>query len=248
MLRDIPSNLTEARKLTILCSSHDPTQSCCKECQIMSKGTLCRASKDFTCDPEVEFCTGTSGSCPPDVHAPDGTECNGGKTCASGFCTSRLEYCQDWVDSSISGLSSMMDKSRPYKVQGSCYSELLADTPYADVTECEFTCNVLGYTHNGRRTDYCFAPGEREIDESKKYFPEGMECTNPDTPWKISSCINKQCVNTHVRSLLLQNSKKSAKINRILQERPRPKPRHQFHPRPTPASTTTTTRSARALS
>jgi len=64
---------------------------CCTfGCQFASNTTLCRNA--FNCDP-VEFCTGSSETCPPDVKDPDGTACStnnpclSGETCSSGVCT-----------------------------------------------------------------------------------------------------------------------------------------------------------------
>src|SRR5690242_12284831 len=50
---------------------------------------MCR--NPFNCDP-AEFCTGTSETCPVDVHDPDGTACGPtnpcvtGQTCTGGVC------------------------------------------------------------------------------------------------------------------------------------------------------------------
>ncbi|KIW44634.1 uncharacterized protein PV06_03089 [Exophiala oligosperma] len=76
----------------------DPSnEGCCTpQCQFASASTVCRASTGV-CDPE-ETCSGTNGTCPADVTAPDGTSCKSGNAtglhCASGQCTSRDLQCK----------------------------------------------------------------------------------------------------------------------------------------------------------
>ncbi|PVU95162.1 hypothetical protein BB561_001982 [Smittium simulii] len=76
----------------------DKNSLCCKNCQIVSGGTVCRA-KASECDIE-EVCDGSGPNCPKDLHIPDGTECSGqdnGNKCASGVCTSRDLQCKATV-------------------------------------------------------------------------------------------------------------------------------------------------------
>ncbi|KAL0573925.1 hypothetical protein V5O48_008022 [Marasmius crinis-equi] len=63
--------------------------SCCtQQCEFASKDTVCRPSKDSSCDIE-EKCSGTSGTCPTDTFQPNGQKCGDGDLkCASGTCTS----------------------------------------------------------------------------------------------------------------------------------------------------------------
>ncbi|KAJ1922285.1 hypothetical protein H4219_000147 [Mycoemilia scoparia] len=65
---------------------------CCSNCQIRSKGTVCR-QKNSDCDVE-EVCDGQTGDCPADDHVDDGTSCGSGKQCASGQCTNRDAQCK----------------------------------------------------------------------------------------------------------------------------------------------------------
>lgn len=78
----------------------DSNESCCSNCQFLSRDTVCRPSTG-PCDTE-ELCTGLSGFCPTDNYQPDGQSCgdNTGLSCASGQCTSRDLQCQTAVDQS----------------------------------------------------------------------------------------------------------------------------------------------------
>lgn len=84
----------------------DPSnEDCCTaQCQFKSNGTVCRESSGV-CDPQ-EVCTGTSGVCPRDINAPDGTACGdpgAGLACASGQCTSRDLQCKTLMGSRTAG-------------------------------------------------------------------------------------------------------------------------------------------------
>ncbi|KAM6358705.1 disintegrin and metalloproteinase domain-containing protein 20-like [Alca torda] len=65
---------------------------CCKRCQVLPAGTLCRASIG-NCD-LPEYCSGTSPQCPPDVYMQDGTPCKDGAYCYRGKCSSHSKQCQ----------------------------------------------------------------------------------------------------------------------------------------------------------
>ncbi|NXL67225.1 ADA20 protein, partial [Chordeiles acutipennis] len=65
---------------------------CCKSCQVLPAGTLCRASTG-NCD-LPEYCNGTSPQCPPDVYMQDGTPCKDGAHCYQGKCSSHSKQCQ----------------------------------------------------------------------------------------------------------------------------------------------------------
>lgn len=70
----------------------DVNDSCCNECQYQSSTHQCRPAST-SCD-VPEYCTGSSGSCPPDVFTLDGTDCGNNLKCASGQCTSRTLQCR----------------------------------------------------------------------------------------------------------------------------------------------------------
>ncbi|XP_064493903.1 disintegrin and metalloproteinase domain-containing protein 32-like isoform X3 [Pseudopipra pipra] len=67
---------------------------CCKNCQFRKKNSLCRPTSDSQCD-LPEFCSGSSGSCPPDVYVQDGHSCaRGTGYCYQGRCQSLDLQCQ----------------------------------------------------------------------------------------------------------------------------------------------------------
>ncbi|EMC95333.1 hypothetical protein BAUCODRAFT_35317 [Baudoinia panamericana UAMH 10762] len=70
----------------------DSNEDCCRNCQLATNGTVCRASTG-ACDPQ-EVCSGTSPMCPANVNAPDGQSCGHNLQCASGQCTSRDQQCK----------------------------------------------------------------------------------------------------------------------------------------------------------
>ena len=65
---------------------------CCKSCQVLPAGTLCRASTG-DCD-LPEYCNGTSPQCPLDTYIQDGTPCTDGAYCYRGKCPSHSKQCQ----------------------------------------------------------------------------------------------------------------------------------------------------------
>jgi len=82
--------------------------SCCTaSCTLKSAGTTCRPVSD-DCD-VAEVCSGASGSCPPDLHASDGTPCDDGDQCTSN------DRCKDgtcagmFVDDDGDGFSNVCD-------------------------------------------------------------------------------------------------------------------------------------------
>ncbi|KAI8338854.1 Metallo-peptidase family M12-domain-containing protein [Chlamydoabsidia padenii] len=70
----------------------DVNDSCCNQCQYQPSTHQCRPA--YTSCDIPEYCTGSSGACPPDLFTADGTDCGGNLKCASGQCTSRDLQCQ----------------------------------------------------------------------------------------------------------------------------------------------------------
>ncbi|NXF11073.1 ADA32 protein, partial [Smithornis capensis] len=67
---------------------------CCRGCQFKRKNAVCRPAADAQCD-LPEFCSGSSGSCPPDVYVQDGHDCERGSGyCYRGHCQSLDLQCQ----------------------------------------------------------------------------------------------------------------------------------------------------------
>ncbi|XP_028390841.1 disintegrin and metalloproteinase domain-containing protein 19-like [Dendronephthya gigantea] len=65
---------------------------CCKNCQIVRKGTVCRSAAN-SCD-VPEHCDGTNSKCPADLKTVNGLSCKNGKGyCYKGECTTHDEQC-----------------------------------------------------------------------------------------------------------------------------------------------------------
>ncbi|KAK9409785.1 hypothetical protein NXF25_000960 [Crotalus adamanteus] len=65
---------------------------CCFNCQYRQHGTVCR-EKISSCD-LPEYCNGTSGHCPEDVHVQDGAVCHDGVYCYHGNCITHDMQCK----------------------------------------------------------------------------------------------------------------------------------------------------------
>ncbi|KAK2522835.1 disintegrin and metalloproteinase domain-containing protein 21 [Columba guinea] len=65
---------------------------CCKNCEPLPEGEVCRESTGL-CD-LPEYCNGTSAHCPADVAKQDGTVCAEDGYCYSGKCRSRTLQCR----------------------------------------------------------------------------------------------------------------------------------------------------------
>ncbi|XP_059506774.1 disintegrin and metalloproteinase domain-containing protein 12-like [Stegostoma tigrinum] len=67
---------------------------CCKDCEFLSAGTLCRP-KFGDCD-LPEYCRGNASACPENVFLKDGNTCNNGKFyCNNGICHSTDRQCKE---------------------------------------------------------------------------------------------------------------------------------------------------------
>ncbi|XP_036281099.1 LOW QUALITY PROTEIN: disintegrin and metalloproteinase domain-containing protein 20-like [Pipistrellus kuhlii] len=66
---------------------------CCKDCQILPKGEVCRQEEN-DCD-LPEWCNGTSHHCPEDVYLQNGVSCKGGGYCYEKRCNNREEQCRN---------------------------------------------------------------------------------------------------------------------------------------------------------
>ncbi|XP_054573608.1 disintegrin and metalloproteinase domain-containing protein 25-like [Eptesicus fuscus] len=66
---------------------------CCKDCQILPTGEVCRQEEN-DCD-LPEWCNGTSYHCPEDVYVQNGVSCKGGGYCYEKRCNNREEQCRN---------------------------------------------------------------------------------------------------------------------------------------------------------
>ncbi|XP_026874446.2 disintegrin and metalloproteinase domain-containing protein 9 [Electrophorus electricus] len=90
----LPGNCTnpccDAATCTFTRGSTCAAGSCCKNCQLLVSGTLCRSSVN-ECD-LPEFCLGSSGFCPRDTYLMDGIQCAANTAyCYEGRCQT-LDY------------------------------------------------------------------------------------------------------------------------------------------------------------
>ncbi|XP_020034930.2 disintegrin and metalloproteinase domain-containing protein 25-like [Castor canadensis] len=95
---------------TLKSGAHCASGLCCKDCQFMPSGTVCR-EKGNACD-LPEWCNGTSPNCPEDVYLQDGIPCLGSGYCYEKRCNNRNEQCRQTF-----GINA---RSAPH----SCYKEL----------------------------------------------------------------------------------------------------------------------------
>uniref|UniRef100_A0A336MZJ4 CSON003544 protein n=1 Tax=Culicoides sonorensis TaxID=179676 RepID=A0A336MZJ4_CULSO len=74
------------------------TGACCEKCQLKPLGVVCRKETN-ECD-LPEFCTGDSGTCPPDVYKKNGNPCGNNITgtpagyCFNGICPTLTQQCE----------------------------------------------------------------------------------------------------------------------------------------------------------
>ncbi|KAL4907008.1 Metallo-peptidase family M12-domain-containing protein [Aspergillus multicolor] len=119
----------------------DGDGSCCRDCQFLSRGTVCRAARS-ECDIE-EACPGDSGDCPEDETEDNGSSCGSSDSdlfCASGQCTSRDIQCQAQISGDNATISScsnstescMLSCSSPSSNSCSNSGTVLDGTPCSD--------------------------------------------------------------------------------------------------------------------
>ncbi|KAL4973519.1 Metallo-peptidase family M12-domain-containing protein [Aspergillus desertorum] len=90
-----------------VCDSSSGDGGCCRDCQFLPAGTVCRPALS-ECDLK-ETCPGDSGSCPGDETEDDGESCGDESDelfCAGGRCTSRDLQCQEQISGDNSTISS----------------------------------------------------------------------------------------------------------------------------------------------
>ncbi|XP_059100694.1 disintegrin and metalloproteinase domain-containing protein 25-like [Peromyscus eremicus] len=179
---------------------------CCKDCQIMPSGTVCRA-KDNECD-LPEWCNGLSHECPKDVYLLDGSSCKDGGYCYEKRCNNRDVQCQQ-----IFGKEARSAAQRCYREinsQGDRFGNCgLFRSTYLRCKDSDILCgrvqceNVkalpslkdhssVHWTHlNGVTcwgTDYHFGMTIPDIGHVK----DGTDC-GPE-----HVCINRKCVNKSI--------------------------------------------------
>ncbi|WPH04215.1 Hypothetical protein R9X50_00710400 [Acrodontium crateriforme] len=157
----------------------DSNEDCCHNCQMASNGTVCRASTGI-CDP-AETCNGSSASCPSDVLAPNGQDCNSNGShslqCVSGQCTSRDQQCKSVMGSytegndtyACDGSSCTITCASPEFGPGRCFG---LQQNFLDGTPCEGN----GRCSNGQCKGSNFAGQAKDWINDHKPLVIGLAC------------------------------------------------------------------------
>ncbi|XP_078056852.1 disintegrin and metalloproteinase domain-containing protein 12-like [Mustelus asterias] len=89
----------EAATCKLKAAAKCSTGACCKDCQFIPRGVMCRPLSG-ECD-LPETCTGILSTCPVNTHLKDGYTCNDGRLfCSRGVCQSVDQQCKDiWGNS-----------------------------------------------------------------------------------------------------------------------------------------------------
>ncbi|XP_059551269.1 disintegrin and metalloproteinase domain-containing protein 20-like [Myotis daubentonii] len=181
---------------------------CCKDCQILPTGGVCRQEEN-DCD-LPEWCNGTSHHCPEDVYVQNGMPCKGGGSCYEKRCNNREEQCRNIFgkeaksanQSCYTEINTQGDRFGNCGFKHSTYvkcdiSDTLCGRIQCDnVTELPLLRNhsTVHWTQfNGATcwgTDYHFGMTEPDIGDVK----DGTECGAEHV------CITRKCVH---RSLLV---------------------------------------------
>ncbi|KAI2471738.1 zinc metalloprotease mde10 [Annulohypoxylon bovei var. microspora] len=152
----------------------DPSnEDCCSDqCQFKSSGSVCRDSTS-SCDPS-ETCSGTSGTCPTDVKAPDGQSCGSGLTCASGQCTSRDLQCSTLVGSLTNNSDTKACDSQTCQLR--CSSSQLGSNACYDMQQYFLDgtpCEGGGHCSNGQ------CEGSSFVDQVGSFFADNKNIIIP---------------------------------------------------------------------
>ncbi|XP_031247099.1 disintegrin and metalloproteinase domain-containing protein 26A-like, partial [Mastomys coucha] len=179
---------------------------CCKDCQFLQRGTMCRAEKT-ECD-LPEWCNGTSGECPEDVYKEDGIPCSDEGYCYKKECHLHDKQCQEIFGSGSRNADEIcyMEMNKRADRFGNCGNDSsryircnLADV-FCGRIQCENVTELpqrrnhetVHYTHFNNITcwtmDYHFGITIHDFGA----VSEGTACA-PDF-----LCINKKCVSTSV--------------------------------------------------
>ncbi|XP_050432862.1 disintegrin and metalloproteinase domain-containing protein unc-71 isoform X2 [Adelges cooleyi] len=156
------------------------TGTCCKDCKLLSSGTLCRSSSS-ECD-LPEFCAGDNGECPADVYKKNGSPCGmDGGFCYMGECPTLNSQCEQiW---GYGGVSS--DKQ--------CYDEF--NTKGSMSGHCGMVVDETGATSYLKcdiKNVYC---GSLQCQKGNKYPESGLTQRHTKTVISIHT-MDYECKST----------------------------------------------------
>ncbi|XP_036138156.1 disintegrin and metalloproteinase domain-containing protein 20-like [Molossus molossus] len=198
---------------------------CCKDCQIVSTGTLCRPEIN-ECD-LPEWCNGTSYLCPEDVYVQNGFPCKGGGYCYEKRCNNREEQCRKIFGkeaksanhSCYTKMNTQGDRFGHCGLNSSTYVKCNISDSLCGRIQCKNVAKIpllsdhstVHWTHFSGvtcwGTDYHFGMTTPDIGDVK----DGTECGAEHV------CVQRKCVN---RSSLLSNcSPETCNMNGICNNR-----------------------------
>ncbi|XP_008845387.1 disintegrin and metalloproteinase domain-containing protein 29 [Nannospalax galili] len=180
---------------------------CCKNCQFLPSGEVCRKETNI-CD-LPEWCNGTSNKCPDDVYVEDGIPCNDSAYCYEKRCNDRNEQCRQIFGheakttnpSCYKEMNTKGDRFGNCGIQGVKYIKCDDKDVLCGRIQCENVTTVpnmkshhtLHFAHINDMTcwgtDYHLGTGLTDIGDVK----DGTECG----PEHI--CIRRHCV--HISAL-----------------------------------------------
>ncbi|XP_069349808.1 disintegrin and metalloproteinase domain-containing protein 29 [Eulemur rufifrons] len=180
---------------------------CCKDCQFLPSGAVCRKEAN-ECD-LPEWCNGTSHKCPDDVYVEDGIPCKDRAYCYEKRCSDRNEQCrrifgggaQNANESCYTQVNIRGDRVGHCGMKGSSYVKCNISDVLCGRIQCDNVKEIPSMAdhstvHLARfndvtcwGTDYHFGMNMPDIGDVK----DGTECG----PEHI--CIHRQCV--HIAAL-----------------------------------------------
>ena len=123
--------------------------SCCKNCQIVAKGTICRAAAN-SCD-VPEYCDGENQWCPSDLKTANGLSCKSNQGyCYQGECRTRDEQCKNlWFGTAFNANDLCYAR---FNLRGDKhgYCKKHSETSYTPCTPQNVQCGKLWCNGHGR--------------------------------------------------------------------------------------------------
>ncbi|KAG8440859.1 hypothetical protein GDO86_006554 [Hymenochirus boettgeri] len=158
---------------------------CCKDCKFLPKGTPCRMPKT-ECD-LTEYCSGTSGFCPPDMYQQNGSPCNNGSTVAPLSCFQSVNTKGDRF-----GNCNMDRDMIKCEIKDVMCGRLQCQNVNAEINLDHNTSIIITSDGNSRCWGMDFHPEKDSLDLGA--VPDGAPCEEG----KI--CLNKMCLHSAILS------------------------------------------------
>nr|XP_008248165.1 disintegrin and metalloproteinase domain-containing protein 29 [Oryctolagus cuniculus] len=179
---------------------------CCKNCQFLPLGSVCRKETNL-CD-LPEWCNGTSHKCPDDVYVEDGIPCNVTSYCYEKRCSDRTLQCKSIFGEEAKNANLTCYKEVNIKgnrfghcgIKGVTYKKCNTSDVLCGRIQCENVPEIpqlsdhttVHWTHFNEvtcwSTDYHYGMNTPDIGEVK----DGTEC-GPE-----HLCVHRQCVHISI--------------------------------------------------